>query len=287
MAGIDCSVISQKYGQQYDYATDTTAYAGFNYNNEYYPFIIKFKTPKMTEGFISTSIDFNLAIWRGSRNGSESPTVSLRYAILSDDANYRSYLFTKKEVDDENQLVSGITTLSSLPKSSSFPDTKTKLNIPISVLKPDTIYFLILWGDDSGGYAQDYCKVHTSPKHSITMWYYSEFTVTFNANGGTVSPTSKTVIYGSTYGEFPTPSREGHTFTGWYTAPVGGTRIQSTNTVNITADQTLYAQWKVWAYFIGESGLYYACIGDGASGALYVAYIGDENGKPVPFGSIK
>ena len=41
------------------------------------------------------------------------------------------------------------------------------------------------------------------------------YIVTFDANGGTVSTTSKTVIYGKEYGELPTPTWEGHTFRGW------------------------------------------------------------------------
>lgn len=40
-------------------------------------------------------------------------------------------------------------------------------------------------------------------------------TITFNANGGTVSPSSKKVIYGSDYGILPTPTRNGYTFLGW------------------------------------------------------------------------
>ncbi|MBQ9314743.1 MAG: BspA family leucine-rich repeat surface protein [Clostridia bacterium] len=43
----------------------------------------------------------------------------------------------------------------------------------------------------------------------------TEFTVTFDANGGTVSPESKEVTYGEPYGELPTPERTGYTFEGW------------------------------------------------------------------------
>ena len=41
------------------------------------------------------------------------------------------------------------------------------------------------------------------------------FTVTFDANGGSVSQSSKQVSYGSTYGTLPTPTRSGYTFSGW------------------------------------------------------------------------
>lgn len=41
------------------------------------------------------------------------------------------------------------------------------------------------------------------------------YTVTFDANGGSVDVGSKEVIENSAYGELPTPSREGYTFMGW------------------------------------------------------------------------
>ena len=42
------------------------------------------------------------------------------------------------------------------------------------------------------------------------------YTLTLDANGGSVSTTSKTVTYDSTYGNLPTPERTGYTFNGWY-----------------------------------------------------------------------
>jgi len=43
-----------------------------------------------------------------------------------------------------------------------------------------------------------------------------KYTVTFDANGGSVSQTSKEVTYGKTYNDLPTPTKEGYTFVGWY-----------------------------------------------------------------------
>ena len=70
-----------------------------------------------------------------------------------------------------------------------------------------------------------------------------EYTITFDANGGTVSPSTLKVIYGSTYGTLPTPTRKGFNFEGWYTTASGGTKIESTTKVNITSNRTLYAHW--------------------------------------------
>lgn len=89
-------------------------------------------------------------------------------------------------------------------------------------------------------------------------WKANEYTVTFNANGGSVSTGSKTVTYASTYGTLPTPTRTGYTFSGWYTSASGGTQITASTTVSITSNQTLYAHWTIITYTVsynkGSSG---------------------------------
>ena len=86
----------------------------------------------------------------------------------------------------------------------------------------------------------------TNPKdHSLYTRYKAvTMTVTFNANGGSCSTKTKTVTYGNTYGTLPTPTRNGYTFLGWYTAASGGTKVVSTTKVTKTTNHTLYAQWK-------------------------------------------
>ena len=42
-----------------------------------------------------------------------------------------------------------------------------------------------------------------------------QYQVTFNPNGGSVSPTTKIVQVGQSYGYLPTPTRRGYTFMGW------------------------------------------------------------------------
>lgn len=68
-------------------------------------------------------------------------------------------------------------------------------------------------------------------------------TVTFNPNGGTVSVSTRKVTNGQTYGELPVPEREGYIFAGWYTKAEGGGKVNASDTVNLSADQTLYAHW--------------------------------------------
>ena len=81
-------------------------------------------------------------------------------------------------------------------------------------------------------------------------WSRNTYKVNFNANGGSVSTSSKNVESGATYGELPTPTRTGWTFKGWYTAASGGSQITSSSTVSLNAEQTLYARWQVNAYTV-------------------------------------
>ena len=73
--------------------------------------------------------------------------------------------------------------------------------------------------DGSGISYTDLGRVNAmNDKESITLyaqWIGEERTVTFDANGGTVSPESKIVRYGGKYGELPIPTRSGYGFTGW------------------------------------------------------------------------
>lgn len=69
------------------------------------------------------------------------------------------------------------------------------------------------------------------------------YTVTFNANGGTCYTTTRTVQQGQALGSLPTATRTGYTFRGWYTSPSGGSRI--TESSPFYGNTTLYAQWDV------------------------------------------
>lgn len=88
----------------------------------------------------------------------------------------------------------------------------------------------------------------TAPQTLYAHWTANTYTVSYNANGGSVSPASKTVTYDSTYGTLATPTRTGYDFAGWYTAASGGTQITASTKVTITAAQTIYARWTAKNY---------------------------------------
>ena len=75
--------------------------------------------------------------------------------------------------------------------------------------------------------------------------YYAHWreavTVTFNVNGGTVSPTQISVAAGDTLGTMPLPLKSRNRFDGWYTEPTNGTEV--TANTPITQNIQLYARW--------------------------------------------
>ena len=76
-------------------------------------------------------------------------------------------------------------------------------------------------------------------------------TITWNANGGSVTPASSTYTYDGAAVTLPTPTRNGYTFNGWYTAASGGTKITEIGTTNKpTSDKTDYAQWTENTYSV-------------------------------------
>ena len=103
-----------------------------------------------------------------------------------------------------------------------------------------------------------YAIVNTDSSNSPT------YIVTFNPNGGNILPTSITVSNGGTYATLPTPTRNGHTFDGWYTAASGGTKVNLTDTVNLTGNITLYAHWTATA-----STTYTLTVVSGTGGGSY------------------
>ncbi len=92
-------------------------------------------------------------------------------------------------------------------------------------------------------------KITSSSTVSVTTdqtlyahWTAKQYTVTFNANGGKCSITTKNVSYASTY-TLPTATRDYYNFTGWYTASNGGSKVSSPATMG-ASNITLYAHWE-------------------------------------------
>ena len=65
----------------------------------------------------------------------------------------------------------------------------------------------------------------------------------FDANGGSVSTSSRSALSGAAMGSLPSPSRAGYTFAGWFTARSGGVKVTSASRMGST-DTSLFAHWS-------------------------------------------
>lgn len=162
-----------------------------------------------------------------------------------------------KPVEENEHAVEGVT-----------PDNKQVwVGKTYGELPTPTLYgykFLGWYTDPVGGYqvtADTICNVtitHTLYAH----WQDVRFKVSFDTNkpvgmesttvsGMTGYENGKDIFVGQAYGylpdkgnnNWPTPALSNLTFTGWYTSPVGGTKITAGTKVTIQGNHTLYARW--------------------------------------------
>lgn len=100
--------------------------------------------------------------------------------------------------------------------------------------------------DCTGTPVTEVSATDTGDKTFWAKWTPQTYQVIFDYHGadGGDTTASKNVTYNSKYGTFPTPSRTGYTFKGWYTAEAGGSEVNADTVVRETSAHTLHARWK-------------------------------------------
>ena len=76
-------------------------------------------------------------------------------------------------------------------------------------------------------------------------WQVNTYTITYDANGGEVSPATQNVVYGTEY-TLARPTREGYDFGGW----LYNDAIQADGVWSLTTSPTFVAQWTAISYSI-------------------------------------
>ena len=100
--------------------------------------------------------------------------------------------------------------------------------------------------------------VTAEPKDAPKPPVKPTYTITFDANGGSVSPETMETDENGKLSALPTPTRDGCTFDGWYDAKDGGSKVPADKTY--TESTTIYAHWTKNSSGGGTSG------GGGSSG---------------------
>ena len=133
------------------------------------------------------------------------------------------------------------------------------INLPTNVTKDG--YEFIGWRINSGTgnlYGSEW-EVNENNLRNLTFYVCwtkksteTTYEITFDANVGTVSPANARTADDGILASLPTPTRDGYTFTGWYTAAIGGTKIEDGH--KFTDNGTIYAHWTKNGSSGGSSG---------------------------------
>ena len=110
-------------------------------------------------------------------------------------------------------------------------------------------YNFLGWHTTGGVLVESTTIVQIAEDHTLNAsWGVNSYLVTFDANGGSVTPANTEIAYGETYGsnlgELPTPTRIGYAFTGWYTDKTSGTVVTKDSIMNTASNHYIYARWK-------------------------------------------
>jgi len=91
---------------------------------------------------------------------------------------------------------------------------------------------------------------NSSTTGTISFKFGGVYTLTYNTNGGSSTPSSQSCDYGkSVTVTSSTPTRSGYTFLGWSTSSTATTAsYTSGNTISLSSNTTLYAVWKKITY---------------------------------------
>ena len=106
-------------------------------------------------------------------------------------------------------------------------------------------YTLKFTAENSAGTSKSWSRSFTVKGTAAPQTY----TVTFDARGGSVSPSSVTLTVGQSYKNLPTPTYPGFEFVGWYIDRpneygISTTIVRDIGVFNLTEDATIYAEWR-------------------------------------------
>lgn len=121
--------------------------------------------------------------------------------------------------------------------------------------------------------------IHSTDESGSTFnlkaqWSPDTYVVTLAPDGGSVTPNTVSVVFDSTYGTLPTPSKTGYTFVGWY---LGDAKINNTSKVTTASVHTLTAHWSANQYTVS-----FDSAGGSSCSAITVTYGSTYSSLPTP-----
>lgn len=98
------------------------------------------------------------------------------------------------------------------------------------------------WYDENGAqYTENTIYAIAGDATLTAHWTANIYEIALDANGGVTDVALVQVTFGQAVGALPTPTREGHTFGGWYDKD--GNRYDASSVYSVKGDTTLTARW--------------------------------------------
>ena len=138
-----------------------------------------------------------------------------------------------------------------------------------------------LTGEEDGAAQETGEVTFTEDQTYVAVWAPSQYTITFNLNGGTVGNDGSTVTgtydYGADYPEAPVPEKEGNSLLGWMNSDTGemyGTADgQKSFPERVTANATYVAVWGSKTYTLTFTNFDYSEDGGGGASSRQVSVV--------------
>lgn len=227
--------------------SDATITAKWQINN--YDYIVYHMQQAIHGDYILKDVDtysseYNSEVSPETRNYEGFTSPSRKTILITTRDNEVNYQYTRNKYTLTINSGTGVTYNGQTSKELYYEET-TELSIPSK-----TGYNFMGWDKTSGEVYDNTFKMGASDATLTPKWEAKKYIVTFNANGGSLSQSTKEVTYDQPYGDLANVTRTGYDFLGWYTDPTGGTKINSTDIYKLTNNQTLYAHWKIITYNI-------------------------------------
>ena len=189
--------------------------------------------PLPTTGFART--DYSFGGWSTSPTGS---SVGTTFAPSSDISLYAMWNIAIYRLDFDGQ--SGVS-----ESSTAKVTIGQSIALPIATRANHT---LLGWSSQQSGGSLTAGGASFTPTSDATLfaqWTLQMFTVTYDANGGSITTPTASFTYGSTSPLIlPRPTRSNYVFLNWYSAAVGGFLIGAAGAeFTPSGSTTIYAQW--------------------------------------------
>ncbi len=186
-----------------------------------------------------------VTVWDNSAVGADGASVRSNVYLAQNDAKYVDNVPVKITVAGKLDEASKIGVTEECAEAINYALEQNDASVPspnfttelAASYTPDALP-LHLFKSDNPAYMVD----TSEDEQEARLVKKTTHTITFDANGGVVNPASAETEADGTLSVLPTPTYDGFTFVGWFTALEQGVKVDTKH--QFTQDVTIYAHWE-------------------------------------------